>query len=64
MMQAQSEILEINKQESDNFEMAKRNKSNKRKLGTEEITEFLIKSYVFVNFPSASSSVIKANLKH
>ena len=53
MMTAQSEILRIAKksqQETDDFEIARRVSSNKRKFGNEEITEFPINSYVLVNY--------------
>jgi leucyl aminopeptidase len=53
MMKAQSEILRIAKksqQETDDFEIAKRVASNKRKFGNEEVTEFPINSYVLVNY--------------
>ena len=53
MMQAQSEILKIaqkTQRATDDFEIAKRAKSNKRKFGGQEITEFPINSYVLVNY--------------
>ena len=53
MMKAQTEILQIaqkSQQQTDDFEIAKRVKSNKRKFGGQEITEFPINSYVLVNY--------------
>jgi hypothetical protein len=53
MMQAQTEILRIAQQsqrQTDDFEIARRVKSNKRKFGGQEITEFPINSYVLVNY--------------
>jgi len=53
MIKAQTEILRIaqkQQKDTDDFEIAKRVKSNKRKFGGEEITEFPINSYVLVNY--------------
>jgi len=53
MLQAQSEILKIaqkNQQETDDFQIAKRSRANKRKFGGQEVTEFPINSYVLVNY--------------
>jgi hypothetical protein len=53
MLNAQSEILNLankTQKETDDFQIAKRNKSNKRKFGNMEITEFPINSYVLVNY--------------
>ena len=53
MLQAQSEIINLaqkNQQATDDFQIAKRNRSNKRKFGNTEITEFPINSYVLVNY--------------
>jgi len=53
MLQAQSEILKLAQKyqrQTDDFQIAKRNKSNKRKFGNTEVTEFPINSYVLVNY--------------
>ena len=53
MLEAQSNILKIataTQKKSDSFQIAKRNKTNKRKFGKEGITEFPINSYVLVNY--------------
>ena len=53
MLEAQSEIIQIaqkNQRDTDDFQIAKRTRANKRKFGGEEITEFPINSYVLVNY--------------
>jgi hypothetical protein len=53
MLEAQKEILNLAKKsqkESDDFQISMRNKTNKRKFGNTEITEFPINSYVLVNY--------------
>ena len=53
MLEAQSEIIRIaqkNQKDSDDFQIAKRTRDNKRKFGGKEITEFPINSYVLVNY--------------
>ena len=53
MLEAQSEIIQIaqkNQRDTDDFQIAKRTRANKRKFGGQEITEFPINSYVLVNY--------------
>jgi hypothetical protein len=53
MLEAQSEIIKIaqkTQQDTDDFQIAKRTRANKRKFGGKEITEFPINSYVLVNY--------------